>query len=66
MIFFYFLILAYASGNAYGQICANYIVKSGDTFWSLAGQYRTTVQSIAASNPTVNQNALRIGKLNIF
>lgn len=62
MIFFYILVLLYVSNRTYGQTCANYLVKSGDTYSKLATQFKTTVQSISASNPLVNPSLLMIGK----
>lgn len=35
---------------------------SGDTFWSLANQYGTSVRAIATANPTVVPDALRVGQ----
>jgi LysM repeat protein len=40
-----------------------YRIQSGDTFYSLARRYRTTVQAIQQVNPGVNPNALRIGQV---
>ncbi|MTI79301.1 MAG: LysM peptidoglycan-binding domain-containing protein [Firmicutes bacterium] len=39
-----------------------YFVRSGDTFYSLAQRYNTTVDAIAAANPGVDPNRLRIGQ----
>ncbi len=38
-----------------------YIIKSGDTFYSIAIRYNTTVAALIAANPGVNPNALMIG-----
>lgn len=40
-----------------------YVVRPGDTFFSLAARFNTTVEAIAAANPGVNPNNLRIGQL---
>ncbi|SCY91141.1 LysM peptidoglycan-binding domain-containing protein [Alkaliphilus peptidifermentans] len=39
-----------------------YIIQAGDTFYSLAIRYNTTVQAIIAANPTVNPYMLMIGQ----
>jgi LysM repeat protein len=39
-----------------------YVIRSGDTFYGLAGRYNTTVNAILAANPGVNPNALQIGQ----
>ena len=36
-------------------------VKRGDTFWSLANRYSTTVRAISAANPATDPNNLQIG-----
>ena len=38
-----------------------YTVKAGDTFFSLANRFSTTVSAIITANPTVNANNLIIG-----
>lgn len=40
-----------------------YTIRAGDTFYSLAIRYNTTVDAIRRANPTVNPNALRIGQV---
>jgi len=40
-----------------------YTIKSGDTFYSLAIRYNTTVEAIRRANPTVNPDALQIGQV---
>ncbi|MBO8137203.1 MAG: LysM peptidoglycan-binding domain-containing protein [Desulfotomaculum sp.] len=39
-----------------------YRVKAGDTFYSLAQRYNTTVEAIKAANPGVDPNNLQIGQ----
>jgi len=39
-----------------------YIVRAGDTFFSLARRFNTTVAAIQAANPNVDPNMLRIGQ----
>ncbi|MDT8861046.1 LysM peptidoglycan-binding domain-containing protein [Alkalihalobacillus sp. MEB130] len=39
-----------------------YEVTPGDTLWSIARQYRTTVETIVAANPLININNLPIGQ----
>ena len=43
----------------YGII--NYTVRSGDTIYTLANQYNTSVNAILAANPNVNTSNLIIG-----
>lgn len=38
-------------------------IQPGDTLWSLAHRYNTTVQAILANNPGLNPNALPVGEL---
>ncbi|WP_313758145.1 LysM peptidoglycan-binding domain-containing protein [Tissierella sp.] len=40
-----------------------YTVKAGDTFFTLAQRFNTTVDAIQRANPTVNPNDLRIGQI---
>lgn len=40
----------------------SYIIQRGDTLFSLAQRYGTTVSAIIAANPGLNPNALRIGQ----
>jgi LysM repeat protein len=40
-----------------------YIIKAGDTFYSIAIRYNTTVAALIAANPNVNPNALYIGQM---
>jgi len=40
----------------------SYIIRSGDTFYSLANRFNTTVQAIMAANPGVDPNRLMIGQ----
>jgi LysM repeat protein len=40
-----------------------YVIRSGDTFYSLAQRFNTTVAAIQAANPDVNPNSLRIGQV---
>lgn len=40
-----------------------YTIKAGDTFFSLAQRFNTTVDAIQRANPTVNPNNLRIGQI---
>ena len=39
-----------------------YIIRAGDTFFSLARRFNTTVQAIMAANPGVDPNRLQIGQ----
>ncbi|MGI6141409.1 MAG: LysM peptidoglycan-binding domain-containing protein [Caldicoprobacterales bacterium] len=39
-----------------------YIIQAGDTFFSLAARFNTTVAAIMAANPGVNPNRLMIGQ----
>ena len=39
-----------------------YTVKAGDTFFSLARRFNTTVAAIERANPTVNPNNLQVGQ----
>ncbi len=40
-----------------------YTIRSGDTFYSLAQRYNTTVEAIQRANPGVNPNNLQIGQI---
>src|SRR5699024_10049423 len=40
-----------------------YTVRSGDTFYSLASRFGTTVEAIQRANPGVNPNNLQIGQV---
>ncbi len=40
-----------------------YTVKAGDTFYTLAQRYNTTVEAIQRANPNVNPNNLQIGQI---
>ncbi len=39
-----------------------YRIQAGDTYYSLAGLYNTSVAAIVSANPTVDPNRLRIGQ----
>ncbi|MFY9506836.1 MAG: LysM domain-containing protein [Caldicoprobacterales bacterium] len=39
-----------------------YVVRAGDTFYSLAQRFNTTVDAIRAANPGVDPNRLMIGQ----
>lgn len=39
-----------------------YIIKSGDTFYSIARRFKTTVEALKKANPGVNPDALLIGQ----
>ncbi|WP_246579258.1 LysM peptidoglycan-binding domain-containing protein [Alkaliphilus flagellatus] len=41
----------------------SYMIKAGDTFYSIAIRYNTTVAALIAANPNVNPNALCIGQI---
>ena len=41
---------------------SNITIKSGDTIYSLANRFGTTINRIIAANPNINQNNLRIGQ----
>ncbi|HEY7773864.1 MAG TPA: LysM peptidoglycan-binding domain-containing protein [Marinagarivorans sp.] len=40
----------------------NYIVRSGDSFWTIARQYKTTTQQLAAWNNMAPRDTLRVGQ----
>jgi LysM repeat protein len=40
-----------------------YVIRSGDTFYSIARRFNTTVAALTAANPRVNPNNLRVGQL---
>ncbi|MEW6173988.1 MAG: LysM peptidoglycan-binding domain-containing protein [Bacillota bacterium] len=40
-----------------------YVVRAGDTFYSLARRYGTTVEAIQAANPYTNPNNLQVGQV---
>ncbi|NMB46740.1 MAG: LysM peptidoglycan-binding domain-containing protein [Firmicutes bacterium] len=40
-----------------------YFISPGDTFFSVARSFNTTVEAITGANPGVNPNALQIGQL---
>lgn len=40
-----------------------YTVRAGDTFFTLAQRFNTTVDAIQRANPTVNPNSLQIGQV---
>ena len=44
------------------QSRSNYVVKSGDSLWSVSKRYHTTVQTLAAANGLSSGAALRIGQ----
>jgi LysM repeat protein len=39
-----------------------YVIKAGDTYYTLAKRFNTTVKAIAAANPGVDPNNLQIGQ----
>ena len=39
-----------------------YIIRSGDTLYSLANRYNSTINRIIAANPNINPNNLSIGQ----
>lgn len=39
-----------------------YIIQAGDTYFSLARRFNTTVPAIVSANPLVNPNSLQIGQ----
>lgn len=41
----------------------NYTVKSGDTLYSIAGRYNTTVAQIVSANKLPNANLIRVGQV---
>lgn len=52
--------------NSLSRVCPigtnPYIIKPGDTLWSLAGQFGTTVQALMTSNPGINYTNLVVGQ----
>lgn len=50
----------------YSQVCppgtASYTIRSGDTFYSLARRYGTTVAALISANPEVDYNNLQAGQ----
>ena len=40
-----------------------YTIRTGDTYFSLAARFNTTVSAITAANPGVNPNALQVGQV---
>ncbi|MFW5647761.1 MAG: LysM peptidoglycan-binding domain-containing protein, partial [Candidatus Alkaliphilus sp. MAG34] len=42
---------------------SEYTIKSGDTFFTLAKRFNTTVEAIQRANPGVNPNNLQIGQV---
>lgn len=54
-----------ATWNAFNNIVrgyANYTIRPGDTFYSIARRFYTTVNAIITANPGLNSNALAIGQ----
>ncbi len=43
--------------------CNNYVIRAGDTYYSLSIRYKTTIPAITQANPTVNPAFLVIGIL---
>lgn len=41
----------------------SYTVRPGDTYWSLAQRFNTTIEAIAGANPGVDPNNLRVGQI---
>lgn len=46
-----------------GATAGTYTVQPGDTLWSIAARYKTTVGAIVAFNGIVNPNAIRVGQV---
>ncbi len=51
------------SNNHCGPGTTSYVVRSGDTFFSLAARYNVTVDAIMRANPGVDPNRLYIGQV---
>lgn len=64
-------IVGVATWTALGVNCTShcpagtfsYTIQSGDTFFTLAQRFNTTVDAIQRANPTVNPNNLQIGQV---
>ena len=41
---------------------SKHVVKSGETFYSISRQYKVSVQSLVAANPSVRPTSLRVGQ----
>jgi LysM repeat protein len=39
-----------------------YVIESGDTFWTVASKFQTTVEALQALNPNVSSNSLSVGQ----
>ena len=39
----------------------SYVIRSGDSYWSIARRYKTSVIALLETNPGINPNRLRIG-----
>lgn len=49
-----------------GPVIRSYLVKPGDTLWSISRRYQTTTNAILSANPEIRPEGLYIGqKINI-
>jgi LysM repeat protein len=57
------LVMAFGVAEAGGYSCTYYTVRRGDTMYSIARRYGTTVQAIAQANGIVNPSRIYVGQV---